>query len=124
NNSIIKKEEFKNNTLIKLIYYLGSTETEQQAITNILNNYDSLKEGFEIRTVENINNYKKETHRFFSPTGVYDNLCITQLYNQYNWLVYEREENDFNGIVNTDIRKYYLDQSNDQKYEFLYDSNG
>lgn len=124
NDLIIKKEEFENNTLIKLIYYRGSTESEQQAITNILNHYDSLKEGFEIRTVEIINNHKKETHRFFSSTGSYDNFFVTQLYNQYNLLVYEKEENEFNGIINTDIRKYYLDQSNDQQYEFLYDTNG
>ncbi|WP_172279297.1 hypothetical protein [Chryseobacterium sp. LAM-KRS1] len=124
-NGIVKrKEEYKNNILVKVIYYLENTDTEQQAISKILNNYLNLSEGFEIRKVENIGIYRKELRRFFSSTGIYDNFQEIVLFNQQDLLIYEKEEETINGIVYYDTKKYYYGQTSKENYEFAYNQNG
>lgn len=118
-----KKEEHEKNIIVKILYYIGNNETEQQAISYILDTYSSLHYGFEIRTRENINNYIKEVHRFFSSSGVYEDFCEILLFNQ-NILIYEKEENTLNGVTDVNVRKYYKNQETNEEYEFLYKSNG
>lgn len=122
NGILKKKEEYKNNKIVKVIYYAVPDFNEQQIISNVLSNYSSLIDGFEIRVLENIGTYKKEVQKFFSSTGVFDNFLITLLFNQQNSLIYEKQEDIINGIAHYDLRKYFYNL--DEQYEFIYKMNG
>lgn len=124
NGILKKKEEYKNNLIVKVIYYTVPNFNEQQIISEILNNYPSLMDGFEIRVLENIGIYKKEVQKFFSATGIYDNFSITLLFNQENSLIYEKQEDIINGIADYDVKKYFYDSLLNDEYEFIYKVNG
>jgi len=124
NGILKKKEEYKNNIILKVIYYIGPNGNEHQVIAEILSNYSSLIGGFEIRILENIGTYKKEIQKFFSATGIYDNFLITLLFNQENFLIYEMQEDIINGVAHYDVRKYFYDSLLNDEYEFIYNGNG
>ena len=70
NGILIKKEEYKNNIILKVIFYIGSNGNGQQVIAEILSSYLSLLGGFEIRILEKIGTYKKDIQNFLQ-RGVY-----------------------------------------------------
>jgi hypothetical protein len=120
--NVKKKEEFKNNELENIIYYLDTSETESEAISSILTTYNSSKE-FEIRSVENIGNYQRVTCKMFDSSGVFENFEIIKIYDNNGRIIYEKEEDEFNGVTTIDIRKYMYENEK-EVFEFIYNNAG
>ncbi|MDV7699490.1 hypothetical protein N6B72_21475 [Chryseobacterium soli] len=122
NGTILKREEYDEHKLLTVFYYLQDHETEQEAIETIGKDYAGI-EGFAVVKTEKLNGYTKEVNRFYTADGIYDEFCITTLFDQNNCMIYEREESYFKGVHDIETRKYYIEDAK-EVFEFVYKNSG
>lgn len=124
NGKVFRKEEYKNNLLIKVIHYRDTSEDDLLILSDLVTCYPDLT-WFEMRTTEQIGTYKKEIRRFLLSTGVYEDFQITLLLNEDGLLICEREDEIVNDVAQALTRKYYYDPvSKREEFEFIYGANG
>jgi hypothetical protein len=122
NGTVMKREEYDQHKLLTVFYYLQDDETEQDAIEAIIKDYIGI-DGFAVVKAEKINIYTKETSRFYTSEGIYEEFCITSLFDQDSCMIYEQEESYFKGVHDIETRKYYVEDSK-EVFEFVYKNNG
>lgn len=122
NGIILKREQYDEDKLITVFYYLQNDETEKEAVETILNDYTGIEE-FAVVKTENLNDYTIETQRFFTKEGIYDEYFVTCLFDHNNCMMYEKIESYFKGVLDVETRKYYFENSK-EVFEFVYDING
>lgn len=122
NGIILKREEYDKDKLLTVFYYLQNNETEREAVETILNDYAGI-DGFAVVKTEDLNDHTKETQRFFTKEGIYDEYFVTCIFDHNNCMTYERTESYFKGVLDVEIRKYYFENSI-ELFEFAYTING
>lgn len=122
NGLILKREQYNEDKLITVFYYLQNDETEKEAVETILKDYAGI-EGLAVVKTENLNGYTKEIHKFYTSKGVDEEFYVISIFDHNNCMIYEKEESHFSGVCEAEIRKYYFENSK-EVFEFVYDING
>lgn len=115
-----KKEEYANNQLTSLLYYLDAAETEAQAVSAVMAAYHPA-EGFEIRKREAFGSLIKETNKAYSTSGVYQDYVETILLDNQGRQVYQKTESTHNTVTTVEVKKFYYDTAG-KNFMLLYDN--
>ncbi len=117
-----KKEQYKDNKITDVVYYLDVNESESQAASSIASQYQVAH--FEIRERETYGVYKIEKAKMYKGNGTYDNHKESEIFDAQGRLICEKIESLFNNVQTTETRKYFYDALQDVTYECLYNAGG
>ncbi|KFF01828.1 hypothetical protein [Chryseobacterium luteum] len=102
-------------------YSLKDYETEQEIASFLVKTFHETD--FTLIRTENMGDYRKEFSAGYSK-GKADEFYVTSLYDKNGRMIYEKEEDYFNGVSEIIIRKYYFDEQLQYNVELLYNRNG
>ncbi|SHF52046.1 hypothetical protein [Chryseobacterium sp. OV279] len=102
-------------------YFIKEYESEEEIVSALVKTFHEID--FSLIRTENIGGYRKEFSTAYSK-GKNDEFYLTSLYDNNDRMIYEKEENYFNGGSEVIIRKYYFDEQLQYSVELLYDDHG